>query len=227
MNHCIRSFLVSIVIGFGTISSEAQVHLLSVTSVNAVGYVNTTLTPGFNLISNPLNAADNRISALFLNAQGGVPDGLTIYHLINGIFYSTRWIASSSQFDPPLPEEDLMPGDGVFVFLPGSSNKIMTFVGEVPQGELCTTIPSGYSIKANIVPQAISPADPRSAFPPSDADILYFYNTETKDYDCSSYSEIFDGWYPTPPVVSVGRAFMVWRSGPAKNWCRNFDVNHP
>jgi hypothetical protein len=53
----------------------------------------------------------------------------------------------------------------------------LTFVGAIPQGELCTTIPGGYSIKAIMAPQAISPNDPISEFPPTDGDILYFFST--------------------------------------------------
>jgi hypothetical protein len=220
-------FLAIIAAATAGVTARGQVHLLSVTPVNAVGYVNTILTPGFNLVSNPLYAADNKIPALFVNIQGGVVDGLTIYRMVNGVFYSTQWSNSSGRFDPPLPEEDLEPGDGVFVYLPGADNKVLTFVGAIPQGELCTTIPGGYSIKAIMAPQAISPNDPISEFPPTDGDILYFFSTETKAYDCYSYSEIFNQWSPIPPPVPVGHAFVVWHCGPAKNWCRTFDLNNP
>jgi hypothetical protein len=63
-------FLAIIAAATAGVTARGQVHLLSVTPVNAVGYVNTILTPGFNLVSNPLYAADNKIPALFVNIQG-------------------------------------------------------------------------------------------------------------------------------------------------------------
>jgi hypothetical protein len=56
----------------------------AVYSVNAVGYVNTPLVAGFNLVSNPLNntaANGNTIESLF----AGVPDGTQVYKFENGV----------------------------------------------------------------------------------------------------------------------------------------------
>jgi len=72
----------------GVATSMAQ----AVYSVNAVGYVNTTLVPGFQLVSNPLNAADNKIETLFSNMQGGVRDGTTVYKFTNGQFKIVNYI---------------------------------------------------------------------------------------------------------------------------------------
>jgi hypothetical protein len=60
----------------GVATSVAQVY-----SVNAVGYVNVTLPPGFSLVSNPLNAGtgNNTVSKLFSNIQGGVPGGTRVF----------------------------------------------------------------------------------------------------------------------------------------------------
>src|SRR3982751_6594621 len=60
----------------GVATSMAQVY-----SVNAVGYVNVNIDPGFSMVSNPLNAADNSIQALFKNFQGTIPGGLKIFPL--------------------------------------------------------------------------------------------------------------------------------------------------
>ena len=58
----------------GIATSMAQVY-----SVNAVGYVKTSLQPGFNLVSNPLTGSDNSIGGLLANVAGGIPDGLQAY----------------------------------------------------------------------------------------------------------------------------------------------------
>src|SRR5689334_13849488 len=62
----------------GIATSMAQ----AVYSVNAVGYVNTTLVPGFNLVSNPLdNKTGNTIQNLFgTGVQGTIPNNLTVYY---------------------------------------------------------------------------------------------------------------------------------------------------
>jgi hypothetical protein len=55
-------------------------------TTNAVGYVNTTLVPGFTLISNPLFALDNRVGALFGNNNKEWPDGLSVFFMDNGAY---------------------------------------------------------------------------------------------------------------------------------------------
>src|SRR5688500_4600203 len=61
----------------GIATSMAQVY-----SVNAVGYVNTQLVPGFSLVSNPLNnTTGNTIQNLFGNGiQGAIPNLLSVFH---------------------------------------------------------------------------------------------------------------------------------------------------
>src|SRR5687767_7926767 len=114
-------------------SSQAQVY-----SVNAVGYVNKTLVPGYNLISNPLIAANNTIGSLFNNFQGGPRDGTVVYRFNAGTFQTASYIEVFGGWSGDAVDQTTMPGDGVFVFLPGPTgteapNKTITFVGEVPQ----------------------------------------------------------------------------------------------
>src|SRR3954463_7497868 len=118
----------------GVATSMAQVY-----SVNAVGYVNLTLTPGFTMVSNPLNAADNKIETLFSNFQGGVRDGTTVYQFVNGNFKIANYLEAFGSWSGDAVGQTTLPGEGVFVFLPGPTvageapNKVLTFVGEVPQ----------------------------------------------------------------------------------------------
>ena len=67
----------------GAVSGVAQ----TVYSVNAVGFVNLVIPPGFSINSNPLNAADNSVAALFPS----VPVGSAIYKFVGGSFVVTRW----------------------------------------------------------------------------------------------------------------------------------------
>src|SRR5262245_57384389 len=81
-------------------------------ATNAVGYVNTSLTPGLSLISNPLSREDSRIADLFANSSI-VPDGATIYVLGSTGYVTARFDASLSQWVPPETAEiELLPGEG-------------------------------------------------------------------------------------------------------------------
>jgi hypothetical protein len=204
----------------GIATSSAQVY-----SVNAVGYVNTTLVPGFNLVSNPLNAADNTIGSLFKNMQGGVPGGTTVYKFKNGGFLSTQYDDLENTYSGNATTETTVPGEGVFVFLTGTANKVLTFVGEVVQGQTSTPLPRGFSIKSSVVPQAGKPSD--FGLPAAGGDSLYKYNPTTRTYASSQFDDLENVWSPVLPVINVGEAFYYFRAGAATNWTRTFDVNNP
>jgi len=207
----------------GVATSMAQVY-----SVNAVGYVNVALKPGFTLVSNPLNAADNTMGNLFKNIQGTIPGGLSVYKWDNALntFKSVSWDEFDLKF---APAEDaavtVVPGEGAFVFNPGSTDLTLTFVGEVVQGPTSTPLPRGFSMKSSVVPQAGKP----DAFglPAVPGDSLNRYNTTTKNYDSYGFDEFDLKWVPDLPVIPVGEAFFYFRAGAATNWTRNFDVNNP
>jgi len=220
----------------GVATSMAQVY-----SVNAVGYVNTTVSPGFNLISNPLNAADNTIQTLFSNFQGGIRDGTIVYKFINGGFKFANY-DSIFGWSGEAATMTTVPGEGVFVFLPAPSggeaaNKVVTFVGEVPQNATTTAIPRGFSIKSSVVPQAIKPDQAKNtdgtsaAIPAVDGDIVYTYGVVNgvKKYTPHSYDSLFGGWDNGAglPTVGVGEAFYYFRTGTATTWNRTFSVNNP
>ena len=86
--------LISVFISFSVITARSALY-----SENSVGYVNIVLKPGFNLISNPLKAPDNRIRTLF----SGVPNNTRIYTAALG------WTPSG----PPIDV-----GQGIFVRAP-------------------------------------------------------------------------------------------------------------
>lgn len=197
----------------GIATSMAQVY-----SVNAVGYVNTTLVPGFNLISNPLRnteAGGNQVQNLFAS----LPDGTTVYLFINGGFQTVG--KDFGTWEPAnLASEELTPGEGAFVRVPQGGNQTVTFVGEVPQGTLRTELPVGFSIVSSQVPQEGTVATLQ--FPPNDGDTLYFFNETSQGYESVSYD--FGEYDKALPTLQVGEAFFV-RKAAANTWTREFDVN--
>jgi hypothetical protein len=201
--------------------SNAQIF-----SVNAVGYINVTVKPGFNLIANQLFAQDNSIGSLFKNFDGGVVPGTTIYKLVDGKFLTATWDDLDNQYVPESTAAELtLPGDGVFVYLPGSREKVLTFVGEVLQGEVCTEIPSGYSIKSSAIPQTLD--FNALNFPGSPGDKVFRFNARTASFQMFQFDEVENRWPDTMPDIPVGEAVMVLRMGPAVDWCRTFFVNNP
>jgi hypothetical protein len=210
----------------GVATSMAQVY-----SVNAVGYVNVDLTPGFNLVSNPLDAGagNNTLAKLFSNIEGGVPAGtrVFVFNTTTGAFDSALYSSVFNAYTPQaIADKEVKVGEGAFVSLPGTVNKKLTFVGEVMQGTLNNPLPAGFSVKANMVPQSGPPDS--FGLPGSAGDRLFKFNKTTGAYSSSLFSSVFNAWSPALPSIAVGEAFFFFKSGTTgATWTRTFNVNNP
>ena len=199
----------------GVATSMAQVY-----SVNAVGYVNTTLAPGLNLISNPLDSADDSIASLF----AGVPNNTQVYKF-NPATGSYSIATYSSLLGSWTGESTatVEPGEGVFVRNATAAPVTVTFVGEVRQGPLSHPIPAGLSIQSSEVPQE-GGIETDLGFPPANNDQVYEYDNAGNTYVISTYSSILGGWTPSEPTIDVGQAVFV-RKAAATTWTRDFNIN--
>jgi hypothetical protein len=214
----------------GVATSVAQVY-----SVNAVGYVNVSITPGFNLVSNPLDAGagNNTVANLFKNLTPAPIAGYRVYVLneATGSFHpSANW--------SPIPGTgfgttgsallEVKPGVGAFVFNPdntGTAARTLTFVGEVMQGNLSNPLPFGYSIRANQVPQAGAPNT--FGLPGTIGDRVYQFNKTSGGYDTFTFRNPGPNWFPALPSIAVGEAFFMFRATAPGSWDRTFNVNNP
>jgi hypothetical protein len=189
----------------------------TVYSVNAVGYVNVTLAPGFSLIANPLDGEDNTIPVLF----AAVPKNTVIYkfNATTGAFIpNVKNVITGNWGDPAMT---LVPGEGAFVKIPDSSEPVtVTFVGEVMQGSLSLPLPAGFSIASSQVPQADNLDN--LGFPAVKQDIVYKW--DGAGYAPYSVNVITGAWNPEVPMVEVAEAFFVKKAA-AINWDREFSVN--
>jgi hypothetical protein len=223
----------ALAVGIG--ASVAQ----TVYSVNAVGYVNLTLKPGYNLISNPLNGTNNNLNTIIPVA----PD--------NSL--SIRWnpttqsfAGSDTYFDLGDPADNgwydsgfnktattIAPGEGFFILNSALTDYVMTFVGEVPQGNLTNTIPANYSFKGAIVPQSVDILS--VGFPPID-NLLYFgWNAVAQAYGGAfTYFDLgnptdngfYDSGFNKVAVApAVGQGFVIFNPGPTAQWGQTFSVN--
>jgi hypothetical protein len=108
----------------GAATAMAQVY-----SVNAVGYVNTALKKGFNLIANPLDAgADNTVAKLLPGS--GWYGSSTPYAPGTGIQVNTLDLGEWTN-----PNATLVPGQGFFVRTP-----------ECRDGDVCRRSQTGQSL---------------------------------------------------------------------------------
>jgi hypothetical protein len=205
----------------GVASSMAQG---TVFSVNAVGYVNTSLKKGFTLISNPLTAADNSIGALF----GSLPDGAQVSKFNGTKFDTTTQDSLSGGFDKPAIAALLVtPGEGVFV--KSAADGTITFVGEVPQGDLANSYPKGLSVRSSQVPQE-GKITADLGFPAKDGDQVSKFDLATQKFATYTFDSLSGGWTSSSgalsePTIGVGEAFFL-KAAAAGTWTRKFSVNN-
>lgn len=196
----------------GVASAIAQVY-----SVNAVGYVNTTVKAGFNLVTNPLDAgAGNNTVAKLL---AGLPDGASVYTYAGGAYTINN--LDFGAWDTP--DATLLPGQGFFLRMPPGADVTITFVGEVKQGTLSTPLAQGFNLVASQVPQA-GTVSTDLKLTVADGDSVYNFNSTTQQYTISNYD--FGAWDPSEPNVAVGEGIWV-RKVAAGSWDRTFSVNTP
>jgi len=201
-------------------------------SVNAVGYVNTTLVPGFSLVSNPLNnTTGNTIQNLFgTGITGAIPEGLTVYWFIPGTgFDLVQYDTLFNQFEPAAKASEVIaPGEGVFVKNPAATPVTVTFVGEVPQSgasPLSHPVPAGFSIQASEVPQEGNQT--LLNIPGQPGDVIYLFDEATQSYETArTFDELFGTWDPPLRNILVGEAFFYLNRGAADTWTRTFQVNN-
>lgn len=199
--------------------AAAATTMAQVYSVNAVGYVNVTLVKGWNMIANPLqNQTDNSVPGLF----GDMPLGTTVYKW-NGTGFDSATSLGGGDWIYGGPEFTVVPGDGIFVFVPADAETAptVTFVGEVPQGDASNmNVKAGFQLIASKVPQA-GKVTTDLKFPGDIGDTVYKWNGSGYDsYTCLGGTD----WLPEEPSVAVAQSFWSYKAA-AVNWTRNFSVN--
>ncbi len=206
-----KTLLLTAVLGLASAAtSMAQVY-----SANVVGYVNTVLKPGFNMISNPLKGTNNGINTIIPNP--GV--GALLYKFTNpGGFSLIAENFGPGSWDVNLT---LAPGEGAFITVPALTTN--TFVGEVIQGTTTNSLPTGFSIRSSIVPQS-APLDGVGGlgFPSVVGDFVYRF-ANPGGYSIFENLGGVGAWDPASPVPNVGEAFWVQKNG-AGSWIRTFNI---
>ena len=211
----------------GVATSMAQVY-----SVNAVGYINLTMRPGFNMVANqlnrtPNNSLNNVITGVPVESQVLKFDNASNNYIVE-LFDGTGWIKPEDGSPGVLTAN---PGSGLFFFNPNTDNLTVTLVGEVPQGTgLTVPLPPNFSLISSIVPQAIA-LTAANGFPQTVEAQFLSFNPAVQNYDAVILND-GTGWINPEtgasvpaPTPAVGQGFFYFNPGAAESWTRNFSVN--
>jgi len=231
-----KTVLLSALLGaIGTVSVMAQTNVYS---LNAVGYINVTVQPGFNMISCPLVASpSNTIGNLLINT-GNQLRQCEVY----------QWNPSTSTYTNDEASTSLATGNGFtngweeggFIPMnPGqalwfqnvhATNITFTFVGTVPTGSLTNTIVNGFNQVSSILPMSGDlVTNSLSMFTnATKQDSIYFWDPVGVTYDIYSWSKA-NGWTSNsiatdPPVPFVGSGFWYETANGGITWVENYAV---
>jgi hypothetical protein len=219
----------------GVISSEAQVY-----SANVVGYINLSLTNGFNLVANQLDSdgtgTNNTISGVF---GSSLPPGSTVYEFAGGGWtivssYTVNRSGTATNWDA-FATNSFNPGQGAFVKVPSSTT--VTLVGNVLQGNLVNpNLPGagGYTLVSSQVPLA-GDILTNLVYQAQPGEVIYGYDSAGTAPGASgpgwnyvyTYSANRSGtatnWSPSSPSFAVGQGFFL-NAKPNSTWTNNFTV---
>jgi hypothetical protein len=235
-----KTLILSALLGaLGSVAVQAQTNVYS---LNAVGYINVTLYPGYNLVTCPLLASpDNTINTLFNNASD-IYNGDSIYLFQGGVGYSLITQGRAGSWSSSGGTNTIAPGQAVFFFNHGTTNITNTFVGTVPSGGTNILVP-GYNLVGSMVPTSgdlySNSISALSNTTPNIGDLLYVFDatqqTYTFAYKVVSVAASRNGtspWQETaggdPVIPSPGEGFFYLNNTTTStpiNWVENFSVS--
>jgi hypothetical protein len=222
-----KTMLLSALLGtLGSVSLMAQ--STNVYSLNAVGYINVTLEPGYNIVSAPLICSpDNTLNSLMTNGNGQYK-GFKVYFSTPGVGYTQIETGAKSSWEDG-GTNTINPGQAAFVFNPSNIDVTVTFVGTVPQGSLTNTLVSGFNLVGSIVPSSGDLiTNPITLFTAVKGDKVYV-SDPVNGYSSPGgiYTAAKNGnWSSDPIVPNVGEGFFFENnSGATETWVENFSVN--
>jgi hypothetical protein len=220
-----KTMLLSALLGtLGSVSLMAQ--STNVYSLNAVGYINVTVQPGFNIVSCPLIASpDNTINTVLTNGTGQFKKWQFWAYSPAGGYHeelgtATGWSAGGTN--------TLSPGQAAWLFNPGANPSNITFVGTVPSGSLTNTlIASSFNLVSSILPTSgdLVTNPLTDLHTQTKKDQVWMYTPTTKSF-AETIATPTGTWSSGDPVQStVGTGFWYFNAAATNNsWVENFSV---
>jgi len=236
-----KTLLLTALLGaLGSVAVNAQTNVYS---LNAVGYINVTNLPGFNMISCPLIASpDNTVGTVLNNANGAyIGDAVFFYDNAtgtlgtdlgkaiggrNGTTNANGWANNGTNL--------LSPGVACWFQNAGTTNIVITFVGTVPSGSLTNVLAPGYNMVASILPTsgdlASNTLTTLTNYNIGD-EVFLFSNPSTFTIFQSGSGRNFGFGYHgnwtaggDPVIPNVGQGFWYQNNGATVNWVENYSV---
>ncbi len=212
----------AVALAFGVASSNAQVY-----SANVVGYINLTLTNGFNLIANQLDVDGTGTNNTLQTSIGTqLPNLSHAWAFSGGGFQNALYAAGTQKWtgNTNLANAALNPGQGLFIQIPATATTpiTVTLVGNVMQGSLSTPITAGFQIVSSQVPLS-GAIDTALNYHPSKLDKAYQWNVSSQSFPASS---LYTGtaWSGAgDPNLAIGQALFLNASS-NNVWSTNFVV---
>jgi hypothetical protein len=189
----------------GMLGSASVMAQNNVYSINAVGYINVTLPPGYSFVTCPLicgvsagggaltgQMVTNDLNVLFPQGNS-MYNGATVFTWNNGgAGFNGTDAAALGSWSGGGNDIGLPPGAAVFFENSTSSPMTATFVGTVPQGSLTNTIVAGYNLVGSMVPTSgdmtlntIMNGGNANGFGPTgpgNNDTIFFWNNATSGF---------------------------------------------
>jgi len=218
-----KALLCAAVLAAGAATSMAQ----NVYSLNVVGYVNLTITNGYNLIANQLDLdgtmTNNTVAGVFSTNWPNLTK-VYAYDSAGGTYGVATYSSGSKTWLGAVAavNKALAPGKGVFVQLPaGNPTQTLTLVGNVVQGSYTLPITPGYQIVSSIAPIS-GGVKTALGYTPRALDKFFTYNAVTGLYTAHTWSGSI--WAGGEPVPAVGDAMFLQAVSPATTWTQSFTV---
>jgi hypothetical protein len=224
----------------GALGAASAIAQTNVYSINAVGYINVVLNPGFNMIACQLTTTNNTLGALFNNSTG-IYNGSKIFKWSTGIHnyledsansatasYSNGWLNGGTV--------TMNPGEALW-FDNGTGHVLTnTFVGTVPQGTNTVPIVPGFNMISSPVPFSGDIVTNMGLTNYNNHDRLYVFSNPAPGFPAGNYSIYsvsfstgssgYMGQWSTPdPSANVGQGFWYDASSPGLSWVQIFEIN--
>jgi hypothetical protein len=220
-------------------SLMAQVY-----SLNAVGYINVDVPPGWSMIADQLYLTNQQtaqsIDAVFgpqlLNGTSTSADpyvNCEIFAWANGAFQPALFVTqqpnqAADWSSPTFAQETTFnPGQGAFIYNPNADFQI-TFVGQVPQGTVTNQMVQGFNLVSSIIPQS-GAVDIDLGIQPAALDEVFLWQDGAYEAVniCVSVTSSATNWsYGYSSTNFVGSSFFYYAESATPNpWIRTFNIN--
>jgi hypothetical protein len=200
----------------------------NVYSLNVVGYINLSLTNGYNLIANQLDldgtGTNNTLlttlstnlpnkSAVFSWSTSAQTFNKAVYNAGTGVWGSDTTDVNAA----------LQPGGGVFVQIPATAATplTVTLVGQVLQGTNTLSLVAGLNM-VSIIPPISGGIVSAMGYTPTKKEYVLLWDPINQIYGTKTQFT-GTGWNNGEPTPAVGQAFFL-NTVAATNWVQGFTV---